>query len=64
MVQLDNLSLLGQELGGFFDGIQSGLLKLLIGLAIVGGIGMMLYGMFIAISRAVTSSFHSGKGRQ
>jgi hypothetical protein len=57
MVSLDNLSALGEELGGFFSGIQDGLLTLLIGLAIVGGIGMLLYGMFIAISSTVKKGF-------
>lgn len=57
MVNLDNLSILGGEIGGFFQGIQGGLLSLLIGLAIVGGIGLMLYGMFVAITETVKGSF-------
>lgn len=57
MVNLDNLSILGGEIGGFFTGIQGGLLSLLIGLAIVGGIGLMLYGMFVAITGTVKGSF-------
>jgi hypothetical protein len=41
-----NLAALGEELGGFFTGIGPGVIYIILAMTIVGGIGLLLRGVF------------------
>lgn len=51
-----NVTVLGQEVGGFLGGLQ-GLLSLLLGLIIVGVVGMFFYAVFVVVTGSVRKGF-------